>query len=311
MTKRKFLFQEAHFYGASDLIYNQLKMPICFRSSWMHGLGPVMFREHSDPKVILHHGERNLPTHLVNNEKTAALLNRAGFEAIATGMPIIYSENFKPKEKKSINRLFMPAHIIRTKNFYERMNSWRLLIKKYNCDSICLSGSDYELAINKKIIFKNCKILNGAKPSDPDSLNRIASYFSSTSELITDSGGSHIPYATALGVNVPIIKELSERAELLRRSKDSTSAVMNSVPKNLRANFLRHMSHSVIGDVINLWGSKDDCAKYQFSLSLVGANCKKELSEMRNLLNPRGFFEELNIVKELSFRKIMRYSGLE
>ena len=47
------------------------------------------------------------------------------------------------------------------------------------------------------------------------------------------------------------------------------------------------------------------------SLNLVGANCKKDLSEMRNLLNPQGFFETLNIVKELSFRKIMRYSGLE
>lgn len=286
-------------------------MPICFRSSWMHGLGPVMFRKHSDPKVILHHGERNLPMHLVNNEKTAELLNRAGFEAIATGMPIIYSENFKPNEKKSINRLFMPAHVIGAKNFYERMKSWHLLIKKYNCDSICLSGSDYELALSNKVIFKNCKILKGANPSDPNSLNRIAGYFSSISELITDSGGSHIPYATALGVNVPIIKELSERAELLRKSKDSTSAVINSVPKNLRANFLRHMSYSVIGDVIKLWGSKDDSAKYQFSLNLVGANCKKDLSEMRNLLNPQGFFEALNIVKELSFRKIMRYSGLE
>ena len=139
----------------------------------------------------------------------------------------------------------MPAHIIRTKNFYERMKSWRLLIKKYNCDSICLSGSDYELAISNKVIFKNCKILKGANPSDSNSLNRIASYFSSTSELITDSGGSHIPYATAPLEYVPIIKELSERAELLRKSKESTSAVINSVPKTLELIFFG-ICHTVL-----------------------------------------------------------------
>ena len=89
--KRNFLFQEAHFYGASNLVYREQKMPTCFRSSWMHGLGPVMFREQTDPKIILHHQERNLPTHLVNNKKTADLLNSSGFDAVATGMPIIYS----------------------------------------------------------------------------------------------------------------------------------------------------------------------------------------------------------------------------
>ena len=49
--------------------------------------------------------------HLVNNEKTAELLNRTGFEAIATGMPIIYSENFKPNEKKVLID-FLCLHIL-------------------------------------------------------------------------------------------------------------------------------------------------------------------------------------------------------
>ncbi len=309
--KRNFLFQEAHFYGASNLVYREQKMPTCFRSSWMHGLGPVMFREQTDPKIILHHQERNLPTHLVNNKKTADLLNSSGFDAVATGMPIIYSQYFKNNNKKNINRLFMPAHIIRSENSIERLNSWLSMVNKYGCDSICLSGSDYYLAIKHKVIFKDCKILKGANPSDPESLNRIASYFSKTSELITDSGGSHIPYATALGVNVPVIKELSERAKFLRESPGSTKIVINSVPKSIKANFRQHMSHNVIGDVINLWGSKDDSAKYHFSLNLIGVSCKKELAEMRSLLNPEGFFEVLKIVKELSFRKIIRYSGMD
>ena len=209
---KKILFQEADFYGASKLIFGDRSLPICYQATWMHGVSPV-FWETVNCNLLIHNNERNLPIHLVNNEKTVKLLDNEDIKSIAVGMPYIYtkahSEN--KRNKTLFRKVFMPSHSIFGNQELE-YSKWRVIIKKYDCDAVCLGGDDYSNVINKKVNLGNVKIIKGAYSSDNSSLTRMSEMFYSSSEMITNVSGSHLVYAAASGVKVKVIDEIDRKS---------------------------------------------------------------------------------------------------
>ena len=202
-------FQEANFYGASKLIF-QDKIPICLKATWMHGLG-FSFHENVDSKILIHYQEDFLPIHLVNNHDSCKKLELEGIEAIAVGMPFLYASSHLNKMTfpKKFKRIFMPRHIVAGVNFHKSFEGWKKIISKYSCDAICLAGLEYKMALEKKFDFgNNLSILRGASAGDEDSLERVTQMFYSTKEIITDSIGSHLIYAGSCGTKVRIIDEI-------------------------------------------------------------------------------------------------------
>lgn len=299
MLLGKKVFQEANFYGAANLIFAGSQLPSCFKATWMHGLGPVFFRENSDPKVLLNFDEEHLPIHLVNNQHTKNLLESYGYHSQAIGMPILYTAHYSARVTKDIKRLYMPSHILGNLRIAERIKRWPAMIKKYGCDAICLSQGDYEYVIKHDINLSDVLILQGAHPKNPNSLENIASYFARTSELITDSSGSHIPYATAMGVHVPVIDELKISAE----SKEN---VLRNIPKNLKENFANHMKKNPLREVINLWGSRDDNAKLEYSKNILGVEFIRPKAMVQSLLTPENYWQETGILTSLLRKKLWR-----
>lgn len=302
---QKKIFQEADFYGASHLVFGSEPLPICYRASWMHGLGPVFFRDSTDCDVLLHFIEKNLPLHLVNNTHTKKLLCSHGFDAIDVGMPILYTSSFESDNFTRTNqRIFFPAHVIIKKDRRQEYQQWINLVKKYGCDAICLPATDYEFCRNNNIRFGGAKMFEGGQASDMNSLDRVARHFRSSYEMITNSSGSHIVYATALGVNVPMIPELDARAKELRRNTLSQQPVISSIPKTKVSSFKKHMSKSVVEDVVKLWSSKDDNAKRQYSDYLIGVESKKSKKTIREYLSPKSKAEAIHIAAYLVTAKL-------
>ena len=295
----RLIFQEADFYGASNLAFGVAAKPNCFKATWMHGLGPVFFRENTDPKVLINYDEQNLPLHLVNNYETQKLLESHGFNSQAVGMPILYTKHYDGNMPRDISRLYMPAHILGNLRVLDRIPRWQAMIKKYGCDAICLSEGDYQYVMKNKVHLSGALVLQGAHPKNRNSLENIASYFKRTDELITDSSGSHIPYATAMGVNVPVIEEL-------KFSKESKQNVLKTIPKKLSASFAQHMERNPLSDVVRLWGSADDQAKLDYSRHILGERfvCTKVV--LRELLTPQSFLQEASILASLYAKKIRR-----
>lgn len=302
---KKSIFQEADFYGASRLVFGTGPLPLCYRASWMHGLGPVIFRNDIDCNVLLHFIEKNLPLHLVNNRDVRNLLCDQGFNAIDVGMPILYTSPFESDDFIRIyQRIFLPAHVVVKKDREQEYQQWINLVRKYGCDAICLPAADFKNCKDNNITFANAQILEGAHASDVNSLERIARYFRTSHEMITNSSGSHIVYATALGANVPIIPELGARAKELRRNSLSQQPVLSSVPRASKATFKDHMRKSVVEDVVKLWGSKDDNAKRQYSDYLIGTESKKSKQNIRALLSPESKTEAMHIFAYLVIAKL-------
>ena len=100
---KRYLFQEADFYGASQLIFDRSRLPVCYKATWMHGLGHV-FKDNYNKNILIHYNELWLPIHLVNNSETADFLASEGVDSIPVGVPYIYTKDFSGnKESRSFS----------------------------------------------------------------------------------------------------------------------------------------------------------------------------------------------------------------
>ena len=202
----------------------------------------------------------------------------------------------------------MPPHSIfcNQKNDYDK---WRAIIKKYDCDAICLGGSDYSDVINKKINFEGVKIIKGAYARDDSSLTRMSEMFYSSSEMITNVSGSHLAYAAASGVKVKIIDEIYELFE--ERSRDNYALkIANTVPKESRKSFERHFSEQRVDKIVSKWNSKGSKEVEEYANYLLGTEHRKEPKIIADYLTVNNKMKKIGIISHLLFNKISNKLGL-
>ena len=301
--RRKLLFQEADFYGASKLIFEERELPLCYRATWMHGLGPVSKKQYSK-NILIHYNEIYLPVHLVNNEETKEFLELEEVESVAVGVPFVYTNNFQ-KKKRGIDgckRLYMPTHSVGKNNQLSHHKTWKKIIKKYKCDAICLTGLDYNDVVKTSANLGDVKIILGATPDDSSSLERMASLFSSTKEVITDNIGSHLFYAASSGVKVRVINEISDNFDL-----DARTPIIKTVAKKYRQDYEKYFSDpkkSLDNDLSSIWLTGNDKEIKEYADYSLGIHCKKSTEEMKRLLKPTNSIEQTKILFYLIFNKI-------
>ena len=304
---KKFLVQEADFYGASKLIFRESPLPICYNATWMHGIAPLTRGTGNVKSDILIHGqEKHLPIHLVNNEDTVKLLDEQGIKSIAVGMPYIYTKAHIENKRNKIryNKIFMPPHSIFGKQEKD-YQKWKMILKKYDCDAICMGGIDYSNAINKKINFDGIKILKGAQSQDLNSLTRLSDMFYSTNEVITNVTGSHLVYATASGVKVKVIDEIYELYKE-RFNNNYMQKVLNLYPKEYRKTHEKYYvsrSNSP-DDIISNWNFKDSKELEINSNKLLGTQCRKKIKIIQEYLTVNNKMKEIFFAYQLLFNKI-------
>ena len=297
---RKFLFQEADFYGASKLIFGKNKLPLCYKSTWTHGLGFALKNNYS-LEIVQHFNEKNLPLHLVNNEETVSHFDNQKLNSIAVGMPIIYTKNFIEKSKSLFyRRLFVPKHSLNKSGNIDNLERLKKIINKYNCDSICLTANDFNFFKRKKYYFGNVKIIKGAYAGDDTSLERISKIFLSTKEMVTDNVGSHIPYASACGAKIRILDEGYEI------SSSSISDRLKSIPKSQKKIFQDYWGNrkKVVEEYLSsIWVRGNDLEKKEYSEYLLGIKHRKKIDVVREYLMPINFKQKIHIFSSILIKK--------
>tara|TARA_B100000900_G_scaffold174771_1_gene148278 strand:+ start:912 stop:1826 length:915 start_codon:yes stop_codon:yes gene_type:complete len=298
---RKIIFQEADFYGASKLVFNDSKIPLCYKASWMHGLG-FIFHENINSRILIHYNEDFLPFHLVNNNDSSSILKKDGIKSIPVGMPFIYTKTFEKKKSihKKYKRIFMPRHIVSKSKFIESFESWKRIVSKYSCDAICLAGLEYRMFKEQKIDFgRNISVLRGASAGDDSSLERVAQMFSSSHEIICDSIGSHLIYAGSCGASVRIIDEIYQ----LPKYSDQ---IIKNAPKKIKESFKSYYSSNILDNIeSSIWASGNDNEIEEFSNYVLGIDHKKSSTEIQKFLIPDNWRQTISIIYNLIKMKLV------
>jgi len=197
----------------------------------------------------------------------------------------------------------MPTHSIGKNDQRDQYSRWRAIISKYNCDAICLAGRDHNNVINDSAYLGNISIVRGASPEDPTSLNRMASMFSSTHEMITDMIGSHIIYAAASGVSIRVLDEISE---YYNASGDS-SKLLNSIPKKVRQDFQKYYkdkSKNLSKILSSIWMTGNDLEIKEYSEYILGVEHRRSKDVIKSYLTPNSGIQKINIVSSLLLEKV-------
>ena len=298
---KKFLFQEADFYGASNLIFGK-KLPLVYKATWMHGLGPPL-RNRYPKNIIIHYNETHLPLHLVNNTRTVDELASQDIDAIAVGMPYIYTKVFIEKKRSNtqFKRVYFPRHSIGFSQM-EHYERWRIILSKYHCDAICLSDIDYRHLKSSDFYLGDVKLIFGAKANDPKSLERSASTFFSTREIITDTRSSHLAYAAASGVQVRVIDEINENYNSIPAS--------DYVPKKFEKDFQYQKEPEKEYEKImsSVYVKGNDAEMREYSEYILGIDSRKSIDQMKHYLTPNNIIQAMKIstllVKNKFYTKI-------
>jgi hypothetical protein len=299
----KFLFQEADFYGASKLIFEKNKLPLCYKSTWTHGLGFALEKNYCID-LVKHPNEKKLPLHLVNNEETVSHFNYQKVKSIAVGMPIIYTKNFFENNKSSnYKRLFVPSHSINSHGDINQLDKWKKIIYKYKCDSLCLNVYDFNLFKKKKFFLDDVKIIKGAYAGDDTSLERISQIFLSTKEMVTDDLGSHIPYASACGANVRILDEISEISSSYVSDRSNR---LKTIPRSQKKIFQEYWSNpyeKIKKITSSIWVKGNDLEKKEYSEYLLGVKHRKKIDVVREYLTPISLNQKIYIFSSILIKK--------
>ena len=288
--KRKFIWQEADFYGASSFFFKKQSYPLSYKASWTHGLHDG-FSQNYDISWLVHPDEINMPLHLVNNIDACEYLSKLGKDSKPVGMPIIYAKSIEPTKK--INRLFVPTHLI-SGDQSDYFKEWKKIIKKYNCDSICLSKNDFIAFKKNNFDFGVSKIFRGAHPGDISSLNRIKSIFSSTKEILTNGFGSHLIYGSYCGANVIIVDEFEENYSK-EKNYNREVAFFKKERSKERFSQIKNNTGSLDSFYKSVWFSNSFVEKKEFSDEMIGVRHKTSIEKIRNYLSPLSKKQEITL----------------
>ncbi len=300
---KKFLWQEADFYGAANLIFSKENKPLVYRSSWMHGMG-YSFSGIYHINNFIHYDEVNLPEHLVNNEETVSFLKDKNIESTAVGMPFIYTfDEFPSKKERDINNLFVPEHNISSTQD-EKFADYISLCKKYNCKNLLLSSNDFEKAKRIKYDFEDIDVLCGANISNPTSIQKVSQIFQSSKAVFSNAFGSHLYYALSVGCEVHLVDEIIKNysTEIHNiRSKAIKSSVSKSFYKQAHSNEFPFI------ELLNgIWGSTNQEEKKDFAEYMLGIDKKFRKSELALKMSPRSAYEKYNIITKILHKKFKR-----
>jgi len=293
MSSRKLNFQSPDFYGASDLIFKDVRRPLSYRGSWVHGI-EYAFSNYIDANTILHYYEHNLPYHLVNNSYTENIIKKEGYEGVAVGIPYIYTD-YKKETIRSIDRLYMPSHSIKGVCLVDEYQNWFDIAHKNQCSAMCVTKVDFNNILdNRYLKNRGVELIPGAAVNDRDSLIRMAQLFGQTIEVLSDSFGSHVVYAALSGASVRMLTDMKTSQN---RRLEIDKKIIETFPIDKRKsmkNYLRGYHQQSEGKLIFLQGNDKEIK--EFSEYAAGVSHKNKVENIQNYLTPKSNLQALKIM---------------
>ena len=204
---------EADYYGASSLIASELRIPNKLRTSAMWSHGWVYDKIRNYKQIAGEHISQSRK-YLVRNKEEAEVLAAQGLDAEAVGLPFLYvlrGTSTIPRVPGSL--LIMPTHgtthtPVKEENsiFMSRVSNIR---KQFSCVVGCISG----MCVSNNQWIRQLETneipwVTGAWVFDRNALKRMRAILESFEYVLTNSFGSHLLYASAVGCKVVCDLEL-------------------------------------------------------------------------------------------------------
>ena len=292
--------QSAKMYFASQMVFKNNLKGLFLGASWVHGAEHIFYKRHSAQSYI-HQYEFNLKRHLVANEDVLKYPGMNQFDAIAVGVPFLYTyPNIKKHHGTMFKRVYFPSHSIKNDSLADKYKGWIKTAKSYNCDAICLGGIDYSHL--KKFFsfldFGEIKLIEGAKICENNTLIKMKNIFYSIDECIVDFPGSHIIYAILCGCKIKFIENFIDDTYVTDRDIN----IANQYPLSLRAALLESfLSRIPLSDLIKKFASMNFSEKKEMAEFASGLKHLRSVSFLEKQLIPRSFKENF-----LNFNLLLR-----
>lgn len=210
---------EADYYGASQLIADQLGLKSKPRSysKWTHGW--INLRSSKSPEVIIDADTllKKQKCYLVHTQDNVELLSRHGISnSVAVGAPFIYAALTEPIERIARSLLVMPSHGIEDGELSSEQQECveHALDLRKDFEVVCFCIHEHTIRSTRMTeALDRYKIpwVQGAGLYDINSLKRLHVLFSGFEFMMSNSLGSHIPYAASLGCKVSLGGKFYER----------------------------------------------------------------------------------------------------
>lgn len=207
------------FYGAERVVELSRRIPnFCLPTPvvWQHGWQPNENRI-APETVVDDRLAQSAMLALVSRTEEHEFLEAQGVRSVAVGLPFAYARDLilKSKTLSETTRsvcLLVPLHsssscpVVRgdsAAHDYARM--LRDASDAYPSLDCAVLIHPNDLWLGREIVkLTNAKLVMGADIHDSMALVRLAKLFAQTSVLLSDSVGSHIPYALSMGASVAL-----------------------------------------------------------------------------------------------------------
>ena len=174
--------------------------------SWQHGWMPDLWNIDRD-EVIGETYLKKFKTVFVARKTQEKYLAQCGLESKAIGLPYCYVPSANVKRNLG-SLLIMPTHSTLTcatkedQGFVDQVVQYK---DSFSEIFVCMHEEDIKRKRDEIWQKEGFKIISGASFSDANSLLRMKFLFESFEVMVTDSVGSHVPYAASSGTRISII----------------------------------------------------------------------------------------------------------
>ena len=205
---------EADYYGAATLIARKLgfKSTPSTTADWFHGWNCDRLLDTNWISPNSHPSRTVLSS---NKEITDFFISKGFKNTFTVGLPFLYAETPPVSKIPSSLLVMLPHRTTHSKNhdhdsITEFFKANKDRIDKFSVVAVCVSGScAQDQGYIDFIKTMGYDVLVGAWIFDRNALVRMKMIFKSFSTILTNSIGSHIPYAAHCGARIIISKPLS------------------------------------------------------------------------------------------------------
>ena len=132
----------------------------------------------------------------------------------------------------------------------------------------------------------------------------MSQIFLSTKEMVTDVLGSHVPYASACGVNVQILDEIYEISPSYISDRENRLKTIPKEKKFLFQDFWPINPQERIKEVTSsIWVKGNDLEKKEYYEYLLGIQHRKKIDVIREYLTPINFKQKIHIFSSVLIKK--------
>ena len=301
---------EADYYGIARHLANRLgyvDAPVS-QVAWQHGWG---FGPITDPREIIGE-ETHRDAFFVSNQSIAAFLQIHGFNAIATGLPLVYVDDLEtPVERLSNSLLVMPAHTSKQSKHsideLDYVNRIAEMAASFDHVLVCVSQQCFDKGYWVES-FREIGIdsIIGAGIDDGNALLRMRRLLSQFEVMTSNAIGSHFVYAGHCGCRLSltepfhrIIKADIAAAPFYQANPELLDCVMNRTSKeSIEAHFPHLLAEPINAKTAKEWADRE-----------IGVDCRLTDKRIASLMQWPWWHRIAGKTKRSIRKRFKRHSG--